>query len=104
MIALEKQVAVEELPSNETPWALENLPPFPAVAMRLLSVLAKEDVDVREIAQIVAAEPVFATRVLQMANSSLFATRQYVTGIPQAIILVGLERVRAITVTRAMGD
>jgi len=104
MIALEKLGAVAELPLNETPWALENLPPFPAVATRLLSALAKEDVDIREIVKIVAAEPVFATRVLQMANSSLFATQQHVRGIPQAIILVGLERVRAITVTRAMGD
>ena len=93
-----------ELPSNETPWALENLPPFPAVATRLLSALGKEDVDIREIVKIVGVEPVFATRVLQMANSSLFSTQQRVKGIPQAIILVGLERVRAITVTRAMGD
>lgn len=104
MIALEEFDAVAELLLNETPWALENLPPFPAVATRLLSALAKEDVDIREIVKIVAAEPVFATRVLEMANSSLFATKQHVKGIPQAVILVGLERVRAITVTRAMKD
>jgi len=91
-------------PVDPTPWALENLPPFPTVATRLLSVLSKEDVDTREVAQIVSAEPVFATRVLQMANSPLFSIQQQVKAIPHAIVLLGLARVRAITVTRAMGD
>ena len=86
------------------PWAIENLPPFPAVATRLLRLLAREDVNVNEVARTVAAEPVFAARVLQLANSPLFAVQAEIVGIPQAIILLGLTRVRAITVTRAMGD
>jgi len=93
-----------ELPVSSAPWAMEDLPPFPAVATRLLHVLSREDVNISEIAKIVGAEPVFATRVLQMANSPLFAIRQEVRGIAQAINLLGLSRVRAITVTRAMGD
>src|SRR5207244_3338755 len=71
---------------------------------RLLHVLSHENVNINEIAKIVAAEPVFATRVLQMANSPLFAIRQQVRAIPHAINLLGLARVRAITVTRVMGD
>ena len=50
------------------------------------------------------AEPVFATRVLQLANSPLFAVQQQVKTLPDAIRIVGLNRVKAITVTRAMGD
>ncbi len=104
MTAIEPQCSERELPARTTPWALENLPPFPAVATRLLHVLAKEDVHVDEVSKIVAAEPVFTTRVLQMANSPLFAIQQQVKNINNAIVLLGLERVRAITVTRAMGD
>lgn len=98
------ETTVSELPVSSAPWAMENLPPFPAVATRLLHVLSREDVNINEIAKIVGAEPVFATRVLQMANSPLFAIRQQVTAIPHAINLLGLARVRAITVTRALGD
>jgi HD-like signal output (HDOD) protein len=47
---------------------------------------------------------VFASRVLQMANSPLFALQTQVKTISHAIVLLGLDRVKAITVTRALGD
>ena len=39
-----------------------------------------------------------------MANSPLFATRAEVKSLSHAIILLGLNRVKAITITRALGD
>ncbi len=86
------------------PWALDNLPPFPIVAARLLEVLSNENAHITGVGRIIAAEPVFATRVLEMANSPLFALQTQVKTISHAIVLLGLERVKAITVTRAMGD
>ena len=88
----------------KTPWALENIPPFPAVAMRLLRALSGEDVDVAEVAKIIAVEPVFASRVLKLANSALFGTFQEIKAIPEAILLLGLVHIRAITTTQALGD
>ena len=49
-------------------------------------------------------QPVFATRVLQMANSPLFALTAQVKTLSHAIVVLGLARVRSITVTRALGD
>jgi putative nucleotidyltransferase with HDIG domain len=86
------------------PWALDDLPPFPWVARRLMATLAREDVDIAEVGKLIAAEPVFATRVLQLANSPLFALERQVRTISHAIILLGLDRVKAITFTRAMED
>ena len=90
--------------SESMPWALEKLPPFPAVAMRLMSMLAHEDADVTAVARLIAAEPVFATRLLEMANSPLFALARQVKTISHAIVVVGLARVKSITMTRALGD
>jgi len=90
--------------AEATPWALENLPPFSPVAMRLVGLLSDENVHVDQVSRFIAAEPVFAARVLQLANSPLFALMRQVTSIPQAVIVVGLERVKAIALTRAMGD
>ena len=42
--------------------------------------------------------------MLQLANSPLFSLLRQVTSIPQAVIVIGLERVKAIALTRAMGD
>lgn len=91
-------------PAIKAPWALDKLPPFPIVAMRVLHLLAEEGVEISEVAKMIAAEPVFATRLLQMANSPLFALQQQVKTISHAIMVLGLERVRAATLTRSLGD
>jgi putative nucleotidyltransferase with HDIG domain len=91
-------------PVKQTPWALDELPPFPWVAQRLMATVSKEDVDIHEVGKLIAAEPVFATRVLQLANSPLFALQRQVRTISHAIILLGLDRVKAITFTRALED
>lgn len=90
--------------ANAVPWALANLPPFPLVAKRLMVTFSKEDVDITEVGKLIAAEPVFAARVLQLANSPLFALERQVKTISHAIILLGLDRVKAITFTSAMQD
>jgi len=95
---------VQETPVKQTPWALDELPPFPWVAKRLMATVSKEDVDIHEVGKLIAAEPVFATRVLQLANSPLFALQRQVRTISHAIILLGLDRVKAITFTRALED
>ncbi len=104
MTDLEVETQHSGAASSTIPWALDNLPPFPAVATRLIEVLAHEDWDVSAVARLIAAEPVFATRLLEMANSPLFALTRQVKTISHAIVVVGLARVKAITVTRALGD
>jgi putative nucleotidyltransferase with HDIG domain len=91
-------------PLDKTPWALENLPPFPIVATRLLHALVQEDVDINEVGKMIAADPVFAARLLQTANSPLFALQETVKTISRAIMLLGVERVKAIAFTRTLGD
>ena len=95
---------IQETTVKRTPWALDELPPFPWVAKRLMATVSKEDVDIHEVGKLIAAEPVFATRVLQLANSPLFALERQVRTISHAIILLGLDRVKAITFTRALED
>jgi putative nucleotidyltransferase with HDIG domain len=95
---------VQKTPAKQTPWALDELPPFPWVATRLMATVSKEDVDIHEVGKLIAADPVFATRVLQLANSPLFALERQVRTISHAIILLGLDRVKAITFTRALED
>jgi putative nucleotidyltransferase with HDIG domain len=103
MPELETAPAPQTAPKR-TPWALDELPPFPWVARRLMATVSKEDVDIHEVGKLIAAEPVFATRVLQLANSPLFALERQVRTISHAIILLGLDRVKAITFTRALED
>jgi len=104
MIDTEVRKSQRKPPTNTTPLALDKLPPFPLVASRLMQLLAEEDPDISEVGRMIAAEPVFAARVLQMANSPLFALRAQVKTLSHAIVVLGLARVKSITVTRVLGD
>jgi putative nucleotidyltransferase with HDIG domain len=104
MINLVSPRSGRKKPVEKAPWALDKLPPFPVVAMRLLHTLAQEDVEINEVGKMIAADPVFATRLLQMANSPLFALQKTVRTISHAIMVLGLERVKAVTLTRSLGD
>jgi HD-like signal output (HDOD) protein len=91
-------------PKNGTPWALEHLPPFSPVAMRLVQLLYRANANVRHVGEFISAEPVFSARVLQLANSPLFALERQVKTISHAVVVVGLERVKGIALTSALGD
>jgi HD-like signal output (HDOD) protein len=84
------------------PRALVNLPPFPAVAMRILQLLSKEDVGMKELSDLISADAVFSAEVLSLANSPLFGFRAEVKSILQATALMGLQRVKALALTVGM--
>ncbi|MGA2590386.1 MAG: HDOD domain-containing protein [Bryobacteraceae bacterium] len=89
---------------SAAPWALDDLPPFPAVATQILQLVSKEDVSLGEVGTLIGADPVFAADVLQIANSALFALSFHVRTIAHAIAVLGTERVKALSLTRALGN
>jgi len=78
----------------QAPWALRLLPPFPAIAQRVLAIVGQEDIAVRELGELVKMDPSFAAELLRFANSALFGIRHEVKSISQAIILLGLDRIK----------
>lgn len=85
-------------------WALQDLPPFPAVATQLLTLLSNEDFALENVSRLIASDPVFAADVLQISNSALFALQCQVKTISHAIVVLGVERVKGISLTRALGN
>ena len=78
----------------QAPWALRLLPPFPAVAQRVLTLVSHEDVAVRELGDLVKMDASFSAELLRFANSALFGVRHQVKSATQAIVLLGLDRVK----------
>jgi len=77
------------------------LAPFPAAAAKLLR-LSQDDADLRTMQPIFAADPSLAADVLRLANSPLFPIRNEVRTVEHAVVLLGLERVRALATAIAM--
>jgi len=86
----------------DKPWALINLPPFPAVAMRILQLLAREDVGMKELSTQIQADPALSSELLKLANSPLFGFRSEVRTVLQATALLGAQRVKALALTIGM--
>jgi putative nucleotidyltransferase with HDIG domain len=78
----------------QAPWALRLLPPFPAIAQRVLALVSHEDVAVRELGDLVKMDPSFSAELLRFANSALFGIRHEVRSVSQSIVLLGLDRVK----------
>lgn len=78
----------------QAPWALRLLPPFPAIAQRVLSLVNQEGVAVQQVGELVKMDPSFSAELLRFANSALFNVRHEVKSVSQAIILLGLDRVK----------
>ena len=88
-----------ETKSAHRPWALSTPPPFPAIAMKVLELLGKEDVDVRQVVRWLQADPIFSGEMLRVANSALYGTSRQIRSVHHATITLGLDFVKALAVT-----
>jgi HD-like signal output (HDOD) protein len=81
---------------------LQQLPPFPAQAVRALEVLTQPDFDIKKLTGVVAADPVFAAETLRLVNSSLYGRQRPVSQIRHAITMIGRDRLYGLIVTTAL--
>ena len=81
---------------------LRRLPPFPAVATKLLRLLSTDDVSVREIVDLIRADPALASELMRIVNSPLYGFPARISSIQNAVTLLGLQTVRGFALTVSM--
>jgi putative nucleotidyltransferase with HDIG domain len=84
------------------PGGLCRLPQFRPVALKLLKLISSDDVEFSAVAKMLSSDPAFSAEVLALANSPLYAGSCPATSLTRAIVVLGLERTRALTLTVAM--
>src|SRR5713226_183106 len=84
---------------EEQPWALSTPPPFPAIALKVLEILGREDVDVRQVVRWIQSDPVFAAEMLRVANSALYGFSGDIRSVHHATVTLGLDFVKALAIT-----
>jgi HD-like signal output (HDOD) protein len=87
---------------QESYGALKGLPPFPAVVSRLLGLLATEDYEIKQLVDLAAADPMFASELLMTANSAKYGLGKEVTSLRHAAALLGRETLRSFAVAVSM--
>src|SRR5581483_1550305 len=84
--------------------SLQVIPSIPAVVLPLLHYLDKpiDQQDVHWVAQLIGQDKSLSAQALHMANSALFGGRQKIDSIQGAVMALGLQRMRDITVSCCM--
>jgi putative nucleotidyltransferase with HDIG domain len=85
--------------SATVPWAYLRLPPFPQVAVRVLQLANNENVQLHQLCDLISSDPAFASEVLTVSNSLLYAPRYPSTTILQAVAVLGANTLQGMCVT-----
>lgn len=76
--------------------ASPELPTLPAVAVEVLEITLRQNVELADIARIVEYDPAIATRILRTVNSSYYGLPRRVGSIRQALAYLGMETVKGL--------
>jgi putative nucleotidyltransferase with HDIG domain len=83
---------------------LARIPAFPPIVLRLLDLLSNDDVEIRELVALISSDPAFSAQILRVANSPLFGFRSQIDSVHSALVVLGLRRVRALSMTVATAN
>ncbi|MDD5088262.1 MAG: HDOD domain-containing protein, partial [bacterium] len=83
---------------------VKTLPTLPDVAVRLLESSDDPNVSMQTVSGIVEGDISLATRVLKLVNSSYFGIRHEVTGVHQAVMIIGMTNLRHLVLSSAVLD
>src|SRR5687767_12114272 len=73
-----------------------NLPSLPAIAMQVLELAQKADIDITEIARLISKDPALSSKILRTVNSSFYGRSQNVSTISHALVILGLQSVKTL--------
>jgi putative nucleotidyltransferase with HDIG domain len=80
-------------------WAHLRLPPFPNVAIRVLQLANNEDASLHQLSELISSDAAFASEVLTIANSAVYAPRFPTRSILQAIAVMGANHLQGMCLT-----
>jgi HD-like signal output (HDOD) protein len=78
---------------------LEALPALAALYIELTKQLTSSDASIKAVARTIGRDVGLSAKLLQLVNSAFFGVRQRVSDIAQAVMLLGLMRIRALALT-----
>jgi putative nucleotidyltransferase with HDIG domain len=83
---------------------LNDLPMLPKVVQDVIQLLNQENVDIRELANLIGKDVMLSARILRMSNSVHFGASRSITTIEDATKLIGLNQIKTLTIASGMRD
>lgn len=76
-----------------------NLPSIPAIAVQVLDLARREEVDMAEIAAVISKDPALSSKILRTVNSSFYGPSQNISTISHALVILGLQSVKTLVLS-----
>src|SRR3954470_24980919 len=73
-----------------------NLPSLPAIAIQVLDLAQRAEVDITEIARVISKDPALSSKILRTVNSSFYGRSQAVSTISHALVILGMQSVKTL--------
>ena len=77
----------------------KELPTLPVIASKLLTLTAREDTTLTDIANLISQDMALSAKVLRVANSSFYSFPQQIASINQAVSILGINAVRSLVLS-----
>ena len=71
--------------------------------LQLFAMLENPDVEIRQIEQVIASDPVLSYKLLRLINSAYFNLEREIDSIHRAITLLGLARIKSLAALMSLG-
>ncbi len=72
------------------------LPSLPSIAIQVLDLAQKAEVDIAEIARVISKDPALSSKILRTVNSSFYGRSQSISTISHALVILGLQSVKTL--------
>ncbi|MGI6681386.1 MAG: HDOD domain-containing protein [Bdellovibrionota bacterium] len=77
---------------------VDDLPPMPHVASKVINLLSSPNTTSAELNEFLKKDTALSSKILKIANSALFSRQREITGINQAVMLIGFQALKGIVV------
>ena len=74
--------------------SIENLSPFPETARKILELSGDDDIDYKEIINVIKYDEVLTTNCLKICNSSYYGLRVKTFTVDQAVVTLGIKNIQ----------
>lgn len=83
---------------------IDELPPVPAVSLRLMELASDDRTNAHQLANVLSADPALTAKILRFSNSAGYGYQRHVATVREAIMVVGFELVSQVAFATSMID
>jgi len=77
---------------------VDDLPPLPAVAARVMSMAEDEKTSAMDLAQVLATDQALTAKLIRISNSAYYGFARRISTVREAVVMLGFKQVRQVAV------